>query len=71
MIHTMVGFVPTKDVAVCPSIVAGKPTSVWVTTRTRDHGEIEQSAKSKLLGCYGLDISSVDVYDGNQHREEA
>ena len=67
MYTTDVGFTPQKDVLdVTPPIRMGVRNSVWVKTPSDDKEEIKEAARNKMMTCYGIEISDITVFDGNQ-----
>jgi len=67
MYTTDVGFTPKESVLdVTPPIRQGVRNSVWVKTPSNDNEEIKEAARNKMMTCYGIEISDITVFDGNQ-----
>ena len=48
---------------VIPPFVAGKNDSVRVSTRTKKNQDIFDSARRKMLKCYGVRIKNLEIVD--------
>jgi len=64
---TPVGFTPlASDERVCPPFIKGQRNSIWVKTTTLSEEAIKQEAIQTMAACYGIEITDIVVYTGDQ-----